>query len=198
MQDFLSHFSYAGLVLVLLATGVGLPLPEDVPLLAAGYLCNEDIMRLEIAIPLALAAVIGSDCILYAFGRRYGRDLHSNWFTRRLVTPERLARAAEVYRRHGGKALFAARFMPGLRAPLFFAAGAFRIPFWKLLVFDGGAAVLSVPAIILLGWWFAEQIDVVRDQTRRVQILIGVLIVLGVVGIAVAIYFRQRISRKFE
>jgi len=37
---FLTHFTYIALMLVLCATGMGVPLPEDIPLIFSGYLCN--------------------------------------------------------------------------------------------------------------------------------------------------------------
>lgn len=198
MQDFLSHFSYAGLVLALLATGVGLPIPEDVPLLVAGYLCDEGLMRLELAIPLALASILGSDCLLYGLGRHYGDDLQGTWLTRRFATPERIARASAIYRKHGGKALFAARFLPGFRAAMFFAAGSFRVPFWKLIVFDGSAALLSVPLLVLLGWWFSDQLDVIRQEARQLQIAIAALVLLTLVAVALTLWIRRRTGRHLD
>ncbi|MFA9478180.1 DedA family protein [Phycisphaerales bacterium AB-hyl4] len=171
MQEFLTNSTYVGLVLVLLGTGVGLPIPEDLPLLLAGYLCGEDVIRLEVAIPLAFTAVLGSDCLLYYFGWRNGRHFEDLGWVRRLgVKPERMEKARSAFQRHGGKTLFGARFLPGVRAGVFFAAGAYRVPFWKLLVFDGSAALLSVPTFILLGWWFAESLDRVQQSTRVVQV----------------------------
>lgn len=178
MQEFLTNFTYVGLVLVLLGTGVGLPIPEDLPLLLAGYLCGEDVIRLEMAIPLAFGAVLGSDCLLYYFGWRNGRHFENlGWMTRLGLKPERLDKARIAFQKHGGKTLFGARFLPGVRAAVFFAAGAYRVPFWKMLVFDGGAALLSVPTFILLGWWFAESLERVQQSTRVVQVG-GVVLVL--------------------
>ncbi|MGH2395095.1 MAG: DedA family protein [Candidatus Limnocylindria bacterium] len=41
VQDLIEHFTYAGLLLVLFATGLGLPIPEEGPILAAGVLSGD-------------------------------------------------------------------------------------------------------------------------------------------------------------
>ena len=40
VQAFLTRFTYVALSLVLIAAGCGVPIPEDVPLIFSGYLCN--------------------------------------------------------------------------------------------------------------------------------------------------------------
>ena len=41
-----------------------------------------------------------------------------------------------------------ARFMPGLRAPIYFTAGTVGVKFHTFLFYDGLAALVSVPAIV--------------------------------------------------
>ncbi len=193
VNEFLTEFTYAGLVLVLLATGLGLPIPEDVPLLVAGYLCEEGVIDLRLTIPLAVAAIVGSDWMLFRIGQRYGERVTRSRLFRRFITPARFERASQMYQRHGGKVLFVARFLPGFRAALFVAAGAARVPTWKLLVFDGGAALLSAPLLILLGYWFSDQIDTIRAEERR--LMLSVLALLAVVGVSVLLtWFIRRVT----
>lgn len=67
-----------------------------------------------------------------------------------------------------------------MRAAVFFAAGAYRVPFWKLIVFDGSAALLSVPTFVLLGWWLAESLDRVQHHGRLIQVgIVTLLLLLG-------------------
>lgn len=194
MHQFLTHFSYVGVVLVLLASGFGLPLPEDIPLLTAGYLCYLGKARLEFMIPLAFLAVVGADCIVYVLGRKYGHHVPKMPVLRRYLTEKRLAGAERAFHNHGGKTLFVARFLPGLRTACFFTAGIFKIPFWKFLVFDGAAALLSVPLLIWLGYWGGAKFEEVKEMAEDGQI--AVVVVLVVLIAAAVGYKLWRARRK--
>ncbi len=191
-QDFIQHLPYVGVVVILLASGLGLPIPEDLPLLLAGYCCGIGLADIRVMLPVAFLAVMGGDSIIYFMGRRYGHRVQRLRMLRRYLTPARLARAEMSFHAHGGKTLFLARFMPGLRAAVYFSAGAFKIPFWKILVFDGTAAILSVPLWVLVAWYFADDIETVRQWSVGVQATLVAALVLGIGGLVGMKYFRRR------
>lgn len=196
MDDLLIHFGYPLIVMVLLASGCGLPLPEDIPLLATGYLCslNQERGDLWVMLPIVFASVLGADCFLYLLGRRYGHHVPRLPLLRRYLSETRLARAERAFHEHGGKTLFTARFVPGLRAPCFFTAGVFKIPFWKMLVFDGAAALISVPAIVLIGYFFAGHLESAAEWMRDAKLAAAVVIVGVVALVAYRRYRRRRLA----
>src|SRR2546423_1124986 len=61
---------YPALFGVLLLCGVGLPLPEDIPLIAAGFFVQRGEFDLAVACICAWCGIIGGDCILYSLGRK--------------------------------------------------------------------------------------------------------------------------------
>ena len=95
----LEQLGYLGLFLILLLTGLGLPLPEDVPLLTGGYLCHAKGASVWLTILVAMVGVLGSDLILFTVGRRFGHHVVEHRFFRRLVNPPRLV-MAEIGRAH--------------------------------------------------------------------------------------------------
>lgn len=79
----------------------------------------------------------------------------------------------------GNKLIFAARFMPGLRAPIFFSAGTLHLPYRVFLFYDGLAALLSVPAIIGAVYYFGDHLEqVVRYIQTAQHGILGVIIVM--------------------
>ena len=54
---------------LLFACGLGLPLPEDIPLIVSGILVSMGKMSLPVAGVVAWCGIIGGDCVLYYFGR---------------------------------------------------------------------------------------------------------------------------------
>ncbi len=190
-RDVLGDWSYLGLFSVLLAAGFGLPLPEDIPLILAGVCVSKGDAHLGLMIATGLAGVMFGDSALFFLGRRYGVGiLERRWF-RRFARPWLVERAREKYARHGAKILFAARFMPGLRSILFLIAGTFRVPYWKLLAFDGSAALISVPAWILAGWYFSENLDKLIADARLAGIVLGAVFVVALIGWIIWEYYHN-------
>ncbi len=96
--------------------------------------------------PLTFAAVIlgaiAGAFVDYEVGLLLGRRLDRSAERRGALTAERLARVEEGYRRWGVLLLLANRFLPGIRAFVFLAAGAARIPLARVLFFGGLSAAL--------------------------------------------------------
>jgi membrane protein DedA with SNARE-associated domain len=69
--------------------------------------------------------------------------------------------------------------MPGVRSTIFFASGTLHFPFRKLLIYDGGAALISVPAIIYSVYYFGDMLHHVIAWIKKVE---G-----GIVGVIIAI-----------
>ena len=192
-----SPLSLWGPFFVLLLCGLGLPIPGVIVLVTAGVLAQDQGRSwIEVAL-LMYAGVLGGDCITFLAGRHVGGwVLTSRWF-QRIVSPQKQAKVVDFFARYGPMGLFIGRFLPGLRAPIFFSAGSMKVPFWKLLLFDGGAALISVPVFVWLGHWLwgkfkddLEQFNQTLGKTQGYALWAGIGIVL--IGITVFIVWRQR------
>lgn len=195
VQTFLGHIPYVGLFLVLLACGLGLPLPEDVPLVLAGYLVQAQGKSEFLMICVGMLGVLAGDSVLFAFGRKYGESITEHRFMRRLTTPARVNWAEQQYEKRGTIIMFAARFMPGARAVLFMTAGIFRVKYWKFVLIDGIAAAISVPVWILLGSRLGP--EVMKRAEGHAKLIIFGLLGLALVGWGVW-EWRQHRKRKQE
>jgi membrane protein DedA with SNARE-associated domain len=177
----LSKFSYVGLFAVLIAAGLGIPLPEDIPLLAAGWLVYRGGADLTLMILTGLLGVLVGDTLLFSMGRRYGDHIVDHRWLRRIAKPWLVEKARRMYAGHGAKILFAARFMPGIRSVLFLTAGVFKVSYWKFLAIDGFAALISVPVWVWVGWKFSGRIEEVLGGARLATFAIGGMLVLGLI-----------------
>ena len=171
IADLLEKLPYLGLFGVLLVAGLGVPLPEDIPLLIAGWLVHKGSANLYGMIGVGLAGVLIGDFLLFNMGRRYGESIIEHRMMRRVVSPALLARAEGMFARHGAKIIFVARFMPGLRAVLFATAGIFRVRPIKFLLIDGAAAAASVPLLIWLGERFGARLEEIAHDARKAQLI---------------------------
>ncbi len=198
-----THAPYMPYVVVLgllLLSGFGLPIPEDIPLILAGYLCypwhdGHGYADPWVLFPLTFLAVVGADLMVFMLGRRYGHHVPKLPLMRRFLTEKRLAKTERLLHEHGGKFIFAARFLPGLRAPSIFTAGNFRVPYWKFLLYDGGAALISVPVILGLAYYFANHLEQVRQWVANGERgAIAVILLAVVVFVGVKLLVNRRVS----
>ena len=193
VEAFIEHLKYAGLFLVLLAAGLGAPIPEEVPIVAAGVLSHTDAMRWWVALPVCVSGVLSGDAILYWVGHHWGERV-LNWRLVRLVlSPAREAQLTAAFRNHGVKIVFTARHVMGLRTAVFLTAGIVRVPFWKFFAIDAGAALLGVPFSFGVAFVFADQVERVLTDVHRVERWLGLAAVVAVaIGTVIAVRRRSR------
>src|SRR5438093_13600091 len=151
------------------------------PIIAAAVLSHEGIVRWWLALLLCLLGVLSGDVVLYWVGRHWGEQV-LNWRMVRLVlSPAREQWLKAAYRRHALKTVVTARHVMGLRAAAFLTAGIARVPFWKFIVADAGAAVLGVPLGFALAYFFTDQFAGILHDVHRVErwITLLALVALG-------------------
>jgi len=169
LQDFVDNFTYLGIFAVLLLGSLGAPIPEEMPIIAAAVLSHEGIVRWWLALPVCLLGVLSGDMVLYWVGRHWGEQV-LNWRLARLVlSPAREQWLQAAYRRHALKTVVTARHVMGLRAAAFLTAGSARVPFWKFVVADAGAALFGVPLAFWLAYFFTDQIKAIMADVHRAE-----------------------------
>jgi membrane protein DedA with SNARE-associated domain len=196
LQGFVEQFTYLGIFAVLLLGSLGVPIPEEMPIIAAAVLAHEGLARWWLALPLCLLGVLSGDVVLYWVGRHWG-ELVLNWRVVRLIlTPARQQWLEAAYRRHALKTVVLARHVMGLRAAAFLTAGMAHIPFWKFVVADAGAAALGVPLGFGLAYFFTDQIEAIVADVHRVERWIAVagLVVLGAALVAGVRRWKRRLG----
>jgi membrane protein DedA with SNARE-associated domain len=190
MTDFLlNHGSYMAIVVVLILTGSGLPLPEEVPTVVAGALAANGVLHPWLAVICCLFGAVAGDCIMYFIGYAFGRSVlqdHPWWV--RFVTPQREAQVEEMFQRHGLKVFFLARFLVLVRSPLLLAAGILRVSFTRFLLIDLFSATMVVGSFFGLSYMYGEAIG---RWIRRSEILLTVVVVFAVAGVALFLWRRH-------
>ena len=184
---------YVVLFSLLFSCGLGVPLPEDIPLLAAGALIGSHHMEL---IPAAIAAwcgIVGGDCVLYWFGRRYGLNITKVPLLGKHFTKTRILRAEQLFANYGAAVVAIGRLFAGIRGAMVVAAGAIRYHFAKFVIADGLAALVSGGLFLWLGHKFGENLHTVAHHIHRSGgwILAGVVIL-----VLVLVLWKIRAARK--
>lgn len=188
LQEFVDTFTYLGIFILILLGSLGVPIPEEMPIIGAAVLSHGGVIRWWLALPVCLLGVLSGDMVLYWVGRHWGEQV-LNWRLVRLV----LSRPREqwlsaAYRRHALKTIITARHVMGLRAAAFLTAGRARVPFWKFVVADVGTAVFSVPLLFGLAYFFTDRVEAIMADVHRAErwlALAGLLALAAIFGIGV-------------
>lgn len=188
-------YSYFVILAVLLACGFGLPLPEDITLVAAGILAARNIIDFNSAVALCMVGVLLGDGIVFGLGSRYGTRLRSTKFFSIIIPERRDAAVKAVLQKYGDKVIFMARFMPGLRTPIFFATGSYHVSFWKFLFLDGFAALISVPLWVYVGFLFGSNLEELEKVVRKAQFGIYTALAFLIVLFISAYFLKKRYFR---
>lgn len=188
-------YSYFVILAVLLACGFGLPLPEDITLIAAGILAARDIIDFNKAVALCMFGVLLGDSIVFWLGSHYGSRLRGTKIFSIIMPERRDAAVKAVFQKYGDKVIFMARFMPGLRTPLFFATGTYHVSFWKFLFLDGFAAIISVPLWVYVGYLFGANLEELEKVVRKAQFGIYATLVLLIVLFVGAYFLKKKYIR---
>ena len=171
---------------MLFGAGLGVPVPEELPILAGGALANEHVVRWWVALPVCLVGVLSGDIVLYWVGRHWGERILEWRIVRHVLSRTREEKLKAAYRHHGVKIVFAARHVVGFRAAAFLTAGIARVPFLKFLAVDTCAALVSVPLGFGIAFFFTDQLEAVLAGVHRVErwlLLLGMLAVALWLGI---------------
>jgi len=196
VADFIEQFTYVGLFLALFAGSLGLPIPEEAPIIAAGVLSHEEIIHWWLAIPICLTAVMLGDTILYAVGHHWGERILGWRVVRHVLSLEREQALKASYKRHGVKIIFAARHVMGLRAAAFLTAGVAHVPYWKFIVIDAAAASVGVPFSFGLAYLFTDQLERLLTEMHRIERWL-VVAALGALAVWLWVLVWRR-SRRIE
>lgn len=198
LQEFVDNFTYLGIFAALLLGSLGVPIPEEMPIIAAAVLSHGGIVRWWLALPLCLLGVLSGDVVLYWVGWHWGEQV-LNWRLVRLVlSPVREQWLKAAYRRHALKTVVTARHVMGLRAAAFLTAGIARVPFWKFVVADAGAVLFGVPLTFGLAYFFTDQIKTIMADVHRTERWLGLASLLALAAILVVGVWRwnRRVGKK--
>ena len=192
LTELIGHFSYPGVFLVLLSTGLGVPIPEELPIVIAAMMSRWQVMHWGGALASCLGGVLAGDMLLYWVGRHFGRRVLEWPAARRILTPDREARVMEAYHRHGLKFVVMARLVMGLRAAAFLTAGLVRVPFLRFLAVDVAAVLLSVPLAFGLAYAIADSVAVALARVHEVQLWIAGVVLAIAAGWVIVLWRRRR------
>lgn len=178
---------YTFIILFMLASSFGLPIPEELTLISAGLVAHmaQDPIKYPPPYPgaegvnvwtlciVSFLAVFFCDTLVYFLGKIFGGRIIKTKFFQKKVEGKAFATINTWFQKYGGWCCGIFRFTPGLRFPGHLSCGLLGIPVWKFLLIDGIVALLSVPTQV---YFVATYGDVILDKMAEFKLYLVIFL----------------------
>lgn len=148
-------------------------LPGDSLLFVVGALCGVGALEIKLILPLLMAASFLGDSTNYWIGRLVGMRLVKR-ANSRFLKHEHLEKTHVFYKKHGGKAILFARFLPIVRTFAPFVAGIGLMRYRLFMVFSALGSIAWI-SLFTFGGFFLGNIPVVKDNLTLMVVIVIVL-----------------------
>jgi membrane-associated protein len=149
-------------------------LPGDSLLFVAGAVAATGAMNPWLLMLLLIIASITGNTVGYGIGAWFGRRIYDGSLS--WVDPEALDKTNAFYKRHGGKTLVIARFVPLVRSAAPLVAGAALMPKSTFQLYSILGGVFWVVSLVGAGYLFG-QVPIIRDNLGTI-LIVGMSVVI--------------------
>jgi membrane protein DedA with SNARE-associated domain len=194
MTHFIQDYGLFFLFGIVCLESAGLWLPGETALIAAAVYAANGHLSITAVIVVAMVAAIIGDNIGYWLGREGGRRLLYHYEASRRFADRVLPPAERFFERHGGKAVFLARFFGGLRVTGAWMAGITRMEWWRFLLWNAAGGIVWAVGVSLLAYYAGKAAaDALAHYGVYAGIALGILFVLAIAGLHV---WKRRVAEE--
>ncbi|MCB1885055.1 MAG: DedA family protein [Geminicoccaceae bacterium] len=189
---------YAAVALLMFLENVFPPIPSELIMPLSGFVAAQG--RLNIVLVLVAGSVgsLAGALFWYWIGLKVGSERlarfaqdHGRWLT---LTPREVRAADDWFDRHGGKAVFLGRLIPGVRTLISVPAGVSGMRLGRFLLYSGLGTVLWTVLLTLAGWFLEDQYDRVGNWVGPVSnVVVAVLVLFYLYRVAT---FRRHVPKR--
>lgn len=198
---------YSIVATMMLLSSFGLPLPEEVTIVALGLMVHMgkfpdqyppppgvefQPLNLYTAMAVCFFSIMISDFIVYWIGKKFGASPVVHKLFRRFLGEHSLEKSRTMIHKHRFLVPAIFRFTPGVRFPGHLSCGMMGISAWTFLAADGLAALISVPTQVYL---FATYGEVILSTIKQIKHY-ALIITLTAVALFLAVKLKQKIFGK--
>jgi len=155
--------------------------PSEAVMPFAGFLWRQGTFNFWIiAMASTLGSIIGS-LISYYIGAWGGRPIIKKFGKYFLLNEHHLELTERFFSRYGEKAIFISRFIPVVRHLISLPAGVGRMKLFKFSLYTILGALLWNSILAYLGYYLADNWNIIRKYSEAIDILVIILIIAAIV-----------------
>jgi len=181
IADMLATWGYLGIFIAVFVGNLGIPVPEETVMLAAGFLAGRSLLDLRIVYVTVVASAVTGDCCGYVIGRTGGQRVLVRLASAFPFMRTRYDRLQLFFQAHGSKAVFMARFITGARFMAGPMAGACGMQFFQFLGWNVLGAIVWCSLVVTVGYLVGDELYRAMTTAHQASRWIGLA------GVAVAI-----------
>jgi len=180
LLELVFHYRYWGLFGAMSLGIVGLPVPDEVLLTAAGYLVSQGGMRLGWTMLAAVGGSVVGMSASYWIGRTLGLSLLQKYGRRLGFTAARMDRHERLFAKWGQAIILVGYFVPGLRHATALLAGVGKRSYGSFVLYAALGALLWTSSFQLIGTLLGEHWrEVTGIVNRNFAYLVAGAVILG-------------------
>ncbi|WP_296404690.1 DedA family protein [Psychrobacter sp.] len=162
----MAKFGYLGIIFAMFAENVFPPIPSEVIMPAAGFaVARGDLNLVMVIVAGTLGSVLGALPLYYLgsifneerlveFTKKYGKYV--------FVKPDDVISANSWFDKHGKKAVFFGRMVPGIRSLISIPAGMNKMPLLPFLILTTVGAAIWTSILTFAGYHFGQNYEVIE------------------------------------
>lgn len=164
----MEKFGYLGIIFAMFAENVFPPIPSELIMPAAGFaVARGDLNLILVILAGTLGSVLGA-LPLYYLGRLLNED-RLMVFTEKygkyvFVKPSDIRSSSVWFDKHGSKAVFFGRMVPGIRSFISIPAGMSKMPLLPFLAFTALGSSIWTSLLTIAGYYFGENYEVIETM----------------------------------
>lgn len=182
----MAKFGYLGIIFAMFAENVFPPIPSELIMPAAGFAAARgDLHILLIIVAGTFGSVLGA-LPLYYFGTLFNKD-RLILFTKKygkyvFIKSEDVLSSDAWFNKHGKKAVFFGRMVPGIRSLISIPAGMNKMPLVSFLVLTALGASIWTTILTLAGFYLGKNYEVIATilaPYSKVFLLLAIVFIIA-------------------
>ncbi len=183
---------YPGLFLLITLESTLVPIPSELVMPFAGALAAQGEFSLPVILVINSSAALFGSALCYWLGAAGGKPLLLRYGKYIFVRRKDIERTETWFARHGKATILIGRFLPVVRHIISVPAGIARMPLVPFFTQTFIGATIWGTVLIMIGYELGSRWDTVATQLKRVDLLVGVAIILVLVAFAIRFVVRRR------
>ena len=186
-----------GVFLLIFAENLFPPIPSEVILPLAGVAAAGPDNSYWVMLLASVAGSVVGACLLYGLGRLLGpQRLRRIVIRLPLVHVGDYDKSVEFMDRHGCKAIFFDRFVPGVRSLISVPAGLYAMPIGMFTLLTAAGSAIWNSVFVTIGYYMGSNWTVIEPYTDIFSDVVYVAVALVVAVFVVRLILRERRRRR--
>jgi membrane protein DedA with SNARE-associated domain len=183
INNLMTSLGYWGIGLLMFLENIFPPIPSELIMPLAGFTAAQGKMNLGIAVLAGTVGTMAGTFAWYYLGRLVNYQRLENWTIRYGkwigVTAAEIDRVNNWFSKHGNKAVFFGRMVPGIRTLISLPAGMNKMPVTSFTIYSTMGTMIWTLALTTAGYLLGDNYAVIEDYLAPVS----KLVLFGLIGL---------------